>query len=147
MSRLLESACKETKSGNKDLINQARHIGNKFLNAVEISAQEAVYLVLQMPLRHSSRQVQFINTSIPNEKAFLLKPIERAFLLKPIEKLRDLSDNSEDIESDNVIKRYQRRPNKLKSLCLADFVACYNCIKKIKTNRNTTNVRWIPSRK
>ena len=121
MSRLLETACKEAKSGNKDLVNQVRHIGNKFLNAVEISAQEAVYLVLQMPLRHSSRQVQFINTSIPDD---------RAFLLKPIEKLRDMPDNSDDIESDNVIKRYQRRPKKLKNLCLADFVAWYNCIKQ-----------------
>jgi hypothetical protein len=50
MSKLLENACKEAKSGNKDLINQVRHIGNKFLNAVEISAQEAVYLTLQLPL-------------------------------------------------------------------------------------------------
>ena len=76
--------------------------------------------MLQMALRHSCRQVQFINTSIPDD---------RAFLLKPIEKLRDMPDNSDDIESDNVIKRYQRKPQKLKNLCLADFVASYNCIK------------------
>ncbi len=50
MSRLLEKAAEEIKSGNKDIKNRVRHIGNKFLNAVEISAQEAVYLVLQMPL-------------------------------------------------------------------------------------------------
>lgn len=35
-------------------MNRVRHIGNKFLNAVE---QEAVYLVLQMPLRRSSRDI------------------------------------------------------------------------------------------
>lgn len=131
MSRLLETVCKEAKSGNKDLVNQVRHIGNKFLNAVEISAQEAVYLVLQMALRHSSRQVQFINTSIPDD---------RAFLLKPIEKLRDMPDNSDDIESDNVIKRYQRRPKKLKNLCLADFVAWYNCIKQ---NSKPTGIKTL----
>ena len=51
MSRLVERACHEAKSGNKDVINQVRHIGNKFLNAVEISGQEAVYLTLQLPLR------------------------------------------------------------------------------------------------
>ncbi len=39
---------------NKNIVNKVRHIGNKFLIAVEISAQEAVYLVLQMPLRRSS---------------------------------------------------------------------------------------------
>ena len=76
MSKLLENACKEAKSGNKDLINQVRHIGNKFLNAVEKSAQEAVYLTLQLPLRRSSRQVR-----------------ERTFLLKPMDKLRELPDN------------------------------------------------------
>ena len=60
MSRLLETACKEAKSGNKDLVYQVRHIGNRFLNAVEISAH----------------CVQFMNTSIPDDRAFLLKPIK-----------------------------------------------------------------------
>ena len=46
MSKLLRKACEEAKEGNKDIVNKVRHIGNKFLNAVEISAQEAVYLVL-----------------------------------------------------------------------------------------------------
>lgn len=44
MSKLLEKASGEAKSGNKDVANKIRHIGDKFLNAVEISAQEAVYL-------------------------------------------------------------------------------------------------------
>ena len=51
MSRLLEKAYQEAKAGSKEVTNRVRHIGNKFLNAVEISAQEAVYLVLQIPLR------------------------------------------------------------------------------------------------
>ena len=53
MSKLLHKACEEAKEGNKNIVNKVRHIGNKFLNAVEISAQEAVYLVLQMPLSRS----------------------------------------------------------------------------------------------
>ena len=73
MSRLLEKACEEAKSGNNDIASRVRHIGNKFLNAVEISAQEAVYLVLQMPMRRSTREFQFISTSPPDERAFLLK--------------------------------------------------------------------------
>ena len=32
--------------GMSKLLDRIRHIGNNFLNAVEISAQEAVYLVL-----------------------------------------------------------------------------------------------------
>lgn len=54
MNRLPERASEEANSGNEDITNRVRHIGNKFLNAVKISAQEAVYLVLQMPLRRSS---------------------------------------------------------------------------------------------
>ena len=51
MSKLLETASKEANAGNKDIVNSVRHIGNKFLNSVEITPQEAVYLVLQMPMR------------------------------------------------------------------------------------------------
>ena len=118
MSKLLRKECEEAKEGNKNIVNKVRHIGNKFLNAVEISAQEAVYLVLQMPLRRSSREFQFINTSDPDE---------RTFLLKSMDKIKELPDNSIDIESDNIIKRYQRRPKQMENVCLADFVAWYNC--------------------
>ena len=118
MSKLLRKACEEAKEGNKNIVNKVRHIGKKFLNAVEISAQEAVYLVLQMPLRRSSREFQFINTSDPDE---------RTFLLKGMDKIKEFPDNSIDIESDNIIKRYQRRPKQMENVCLADFVAWYNC--------------------
>lgn len=67
MSRLLEKATEEAKVGNEDIVNRVRHIRNKFRNAVEISAQEAVCLVLQMPLRRSSRDIQFISTSPPEK--------------------------------------------------------------------------------
>lgn len=46
MSSLLCSAVKEARQGNDDIKKQVRHIGNKFLNAVEISAQETAYQVL-----------------------------------------------------------------------------------------------------
>lgn len=65
MSRLLEKASEDAKLGNKYITNIIRHTGNKFLNAVEVSVQEAVYLVLQMPFRRSSRDFQFISTSPP----------------------------------------------------------------------------------
>ena len=118
MSKLLRKACEEAKEGNKNIVSKVRHIGNKFLNAVEVSAQEAVYLVLQMPLRRSSQEFQFVNTSDPDKRTFLLKSMDR---------IKELPDNSVDIESDNVIKRYMRRPKKLENVCLADFVAWYNC--------------------
>ena len=45
MSRLLEKASEEVKSGIKDITKKVRHIGNKFLNAVGISAQEAACIL------------------------------------------------------------------------------------------------------
>ena len=50
MSELLRTACEEAKRGNSSITQQVRDIGNTFLNNVEISAQEAVYIVLH-PLR------------------------------------------------------------------------------------------------
>ena len=48
-----------------------------------------------------------------------------------MDKIKELSDSSIDIESDNVIKRYQRRPKQMENVCLADFVAGYNCKSEI----------------
>ena len=88
MSKLLFKACEKAKEGNKNIVNKVRHIGNKFLNALEISAQEAACLVLQMPLR-SSRDFQFFNTSDPDERTFLLKSMDR---------IKELPENSIEIE-------------------------------------------------
>ena len=73
---MLENAAKEASEGNMDLKRQVRHIGNKFLNFVEVSAQEACYLVLQMPLTRSSRHVEFVNTSPQKDRVYLLKDKE-----------------------------------------------------------------------
>ena len=46
------------------------------LNNVKISAQEAVYITLQLPMRKSSCQIVFINTSPPEDRVQLLKPLK-----------------------------------------------------------------------
>lgn len=73
MSDLLNRAAKEAREGNLDLKRQVRHIGNHFLNSVEVGAQEAAYLVLQMPLTKASRDVVFINTSPSDDRVILIK--------------------------------------------------------------------------
>ena len=127
MSALLDQACKEARQGNEDLRKQVRHIGNKFLNAVETSAQEAAYLTLQLPLTSASREVIFLNTSPPNE---------RTFLLKSKQSLEQLPTESTDIEADNIIKRYAVRPKQLESWCLADYASKLQVIfpKDFQTN-------------
>ena len=81
---------------------------------METCAQEAIYLLLQLPLTKATRQVVFINTS-PCEK--------RTFLLKTASTLEKMSPNSTDIEADNDIKRYAKRPKALENCCLADYIS------------------------
>ena len=116
MSAQLDAAAKakEAQKGNLDLKKQVRHIGNVFSNCVEVSAQEAVYLDLQIPLTKCTRDIVFINTSVSEE---------RIFMLKPKAALDELPAKSTDGESDNVIQRYSKRPKQLSKFCLADYVS------------------------
>ena len=101
---------------------QVRDIGSKFLNNVEISAQEAVYITLLLPMRKASRQIIFINTSPPDE---------RVELLKPIEEIKQMDDDSEEIYTTGLLRRYCKHPPKLENLTLADWAAWYdNCSSK-----------------
>ena len=94
MSELLRKAVSEARTGNSSIKQDVREIGGKFLNNVEISAQEAVYLVLQLPMRKSSRQVIFINTSPPEE---------RVQLLKSLNDIQELEDDSEEIYATGLL--------------------------------------------
>ena len=114
MSAQLDAAAKEARKGNFDLKKQVRHIGIFFFNCVEVSAQEAVYLDLQIPLTKCTRDIVFINTSTT---------AERVFLLKPKSVLNELPAESTDIESSNIIQRYSKRPKQLGKFCLADYVS------------------------
>ena len=116
MSELLRTAFAEARHGNSTIKQQVRDIGNKFLNNVEISAQEAVYIVLQLPMRKSSRQVVFINTSPPENSVHLLKPIEDI----------EMDDDSEEIYATGLLKRYTKRPASLEHVFLADWAAWYD---------------------
>ena len=114
MSALMAEACKEAKKGSQTLKQSVRHIGNKFLNAVEVSAQEAAYLILQQSMSLKSRGCEFIPTAPPGE---------RTFLMKSKKELESLPDSSVKIEADNIVKRYSRRHDVLDNYCLADFVS------------------------
>ena len=129
MSKLMAEACKEARKGNKSLKESVRHIGNKFLNAVEVSAQEAAYLILQLSMSCKSRKVEFIPTAPKNE---------RVFLLKSKKELEDLPEESTEIDADNIIKRYSKRHEALESYCLADFVSK---VVSISHARNGSQIR------
>ena len=119
MSNLLYEAAKEAKEGSTDIRKQVKSIGHKFLNHVEVSAQEAVYFILQLPLKNSSREVVFVNTSPESERVIMLKS------QKLIERL---PDESTDVETKGIIQRYAERPRQLEDLCLADFSSWFKVV-------------------
>lgn len=124
MSELLAQACKEARLLNLSVKEQFRHVAKTYSHCVEIGAQEAIYNILGMAMRRSSRSIIFIPTNPPNE---------RTVLLKCYEQLQQLQDDDEDIESGNMIKRYACRPFALNNLTLASWAAWYD---KAKYNKH-----------
>ena len=132
MSTLLKQACTEAREGNMQLKKQVQLIGNRFLKSVEISAQEAAFLLLQLQLRRSSRKVTFIMSCPPDS---------RIYLLREVEQLEKLPGKSTDVTYGGDIYRYAKRPKCLENMCLADFVAWYEYRsgKENKKNRDVTD--------
>ena len=130
ISELLRKASEEARTGNQDIRQQLRMVSNKFLNSVELSAQEAVYICLQLPMKKSSRQVVFINTNLPED---------RVFLLKPNHVLQTMRDDDEDIVASSLISRYENRTTSLESVTLAEFAAWYNTGKITQYTGNTSS--------
>ena len=70
--------------------------------------------MLQLPIKRSSRQVTFVNTSPPEERVYLLKS-----------NIYHLPDDAEVAES-NLISRYSKRSKTLENICLAEYAAFYD---------------------
>ena len=112
MGELLKQAAKELQQGNtRQQLNKLRSV---FLTNREVSAQEAVYRVLSMPLRRCSRTTIFLNTDHKDS---------RDSLLLPFTQLQKLEDNDENVYCKNIIYRYAARPEKLEHICLAEFAS------------------------
>lgn len=76
------------RKGNKAVRESLLIISNVFLNASEISAQEAVYYFISLPLSRGSESEVFINTNIPEK---------RVQILKSTRELQNMDPNSSDI--------------------------------------------------
>jgi len=134
MSKLLRKAVQEAKDGNKNIKESLRAIANVFLNASEISAQEAIYSLTRLATSKCSEGSVFINTSPPNERVHILKTY------KELEELAIQDCNSLDIFKTNNIDHYSNRPEstEFETMCLAHFIANYEVTKiRKQTNKNT----------
>ena len=101
---------------NEDWKQKMKRCGRAFLNAREVSAQEAVYRLLSFPLFKCSFRTVFVPAYLPEKRVLLLKP-------KSV--IQGMEDEEEDIFMKNIIDKYAARPEKLKNLCLAYFSIWY----------------------
>ena len=116
MSKLLRKATNEVRQGNNSVKDQLRYVGNKFLNAVELNAQEASYILLGPSMRKASRVVRFINTNTPEDCIILLNSQQE---------LQEFDDEAEEISLPNIFTRYENRPSALEMICLGEISAYY----------------------
>ena len=125
MSSLLRQVVEECKSGYMTHQQKLYKIASKFINCSEVSSQEAVYILLSMPLSMASRSSIFINTGEPGD---------RTKLLKSKKELEDLDPDSQDIMVAGLLDYYQARPVEMESIFLAEFAAnfTYSKTRKIK---------------
>ena len=129
MSKLLREALNELKQGNNTVKQRLRVIANKFLNSSEISAQQAVYHILSIPLSISSRSTVFINTNRSQNRISMVKSDEVPQKLEP---------DSKNVFVEGLIGMYINRPDEMKNVCLADFASLYNVSKKATGNVQIT---------
>ena len=132
MGELLKLAAKEVHQGNTR--QQLNKLGSVFLTNREVSAQEAVYRVLSMPLRRCSRSTIFLNTH--DKKS-------RDSLMLPFTHLQKLDDDDENVYSKNVTDRYAARPQNLEDMSLAEFAANYTY--KQETNNDVAQCEDVIS--
>ena len=114
MGELLKRVAAEARTD--ELKSQLRKVGSAFLTHREVSAQEAVYRILSLPMKQLNRSVVFIDTNPKNE---------RVAVLKDSNSLSELEDDDTNVFQKSLIDRYQHRPQDLQSMCLAEFAATY----------------------
>ena len=114
MGELLKRVATEARTD--ELKIQLRKVGSAFLTHRELSAQEAVYRLLSIPMKQLSRSVVFVDTNPKNE---------RIAVLKSNESLSQLDDSDTNVFQKSLIDRYQHRPRQFQSMCLAEFAAKY----------------------
>ena len=124
MGQLLKRVASEART--EELKQQLRKVGSTFLTHREVSAQEAVYRILSLPMKQLSRSVVFVDT---NPKS------ERIAVLKGKDMLSQLEDDDTDVFNKSLIDRYQHRPRELQSMCLAEFAATF--VTNYKHNDNS----------
>ena len=118
-------------NNNASTLDRLRRVGNAILNGQQLTAQQAVYICLSLPLHSSTREIIFINTSPLTERTLLLK---RKYLLA------NLDSESKEVFCDTIITKYCKRHISLHKLCLADFATMFNTNKAATSKRKRQKI-------
>jgi hypothetical protein len=130
---------KKCEDENIDANLKIRKLSNVFLNAQQMSAQLATYIILSLPLYHACRSFSFLNTSLQ---------LECAFVFKSIKLLNEPPPNSIDIKAQSPIDKYLKRHETLHFLALREFVANYNLDeKKFKRREVPVVIQYVNYKK
>ena len=113
--------------GDMNVRQKMKQVANCFLNAREVSAQEAVYRVLGLDLYSSNFRTVFIPTDLPENRVVFLKP-------KVV--LETMEADREDVAAQTLPDRYAHRPKDLESLTLAEFARWYEVLGENKKQKN-----------
>ena len=102
-------------------MNRWEKVAYAFSNARNVSAQEAAYRILSLPLH------KFNFTTVWFPSGF---PENRIRIVKPKEQLNALHDEDENVFAPNIIDRYAARPRKMCDITLAEFAMWYDMLNK-----------------
>ena len=105
MGELLKNVANENRS--EELLSQLRKVGSAFLNHREVSAQEAVYCILSIPMKQLSRSVVFVDT---NPKC------NRIGVLKDFNAISQLDNDDKNVFQKSLLDRYEHRPPSLDTM-------------------------------
>lgn len=99
-----------------DIVDITKKMSIDVLHSVEMPAQEAAWYLLREPMAKSSIATVYIPTIYPNE---------RQRIRKTMKELNALDDDCTDIWKENWFDKYQKRPEELNEVTLAQFVSKY----------------------
>ena len=121
MSELMKKASKE--AYNKDIQGKMYAIGNVFLTKREVSTHEAIARVISLPMRSSNIDVLYVPTGLKKNRTRMLKPQSVLDFMHP---------DDTNVYANNILDKYENRPDDLEQMCLADFASNYTTQKPNK---------------
>ncbi|XP_047522181.1 uncharacterized protein LOC125061088 isoform X2 [Pieris napi] len=114
------------------IVDITKKISIDILRSVKMPAQEAAWYLLREPMAKSSAVTVYIPTVFPTE---------RARIRKSMKELEAIDDDCTNVWKENWFDKYEKRPEELRDVTLAQFVAKYYLNKKwIYTKRDTARI-------